>query len=146
MSEIKPCPRCGKCDTELRNGFCPGATVVLCHCGMRGPDARTDDEAIARWNELGVDAADSQGDVMNSRVFFSSENDAWETPQDLFDRLNERAPDPRWRELVERIRKKKDSIRIIYTGRDEASEEETEFATLDSVLDMIRELGVEVEP
>ncbi len=50
-----PCPFCGDCKLEIiesefeDNQESEGLTVY-CDCGAQGPAARTEDEAILKWN------------------------------------------------------------------------------------------------
>ncbi len=53
MTDLKPCPFCGRKDATTPFPFHPqnGANVIACRgCGAEGPDCATPEDAAERWN------------------------------------------------------------------------------------------------
>ncbi len=50
-----PCPFCGNCELEIIESEFEDdqedeGLTVYCDCGAQGPAARTEDEALLKWN------------------------------------------------------------------------------------------------
>lgn len=51
MSPYSPCPFCGSGDRVRMNKFDSYWGVVCYGCGVDGPQAKTEEEATALWNQ-----------------------------------------------------------------------------------------------